>query len=117
MSCGLPAVVTRNGGPSESMVEGQQEFGILVDPADPDDIARGLLRVVGSSESWKAFQAAGIERVLSRYTWDRTAEGYERVFTTIRKGNGRVNKLSIPAYFTDPSEEIPVEDLSKIYFR
>jgi sucrose-phosphate synthase len=32
MAAGLPAVVTKFGGPSESMREGDEEYGILVDP-------------------------------------------------------------------------------------
>ncbi len=30
-SCGLPLVVTRNGGPSESLSDGGTDFGVLVD--------------------------------------------------------------------------------------
>ncbi|MEA3350134.1 MAG: glycosyltransferase [Chloroflexota bacterium] len=76
MSCGLPAVVTKNGGPSESMIEAGREFGVLIDALVPADIARGLLRVVESVEQWEMLRDAGIERVVSKYTWDRTAEGY-----------------------------------------
>ena len=35
MAAGLPAVVTKFGGPSESMREGDEEYGILVDPNRP----------------------------------------------------------------------------------
>ncbi|NIV33227.1 MAG: glycosyltransferase, partial [Anaerolineae bacterium] len=69
MSCGLPAVVTRSGGPSESLREGDREFGVLVDPNDPADIARGLLRLLASTQAWDQFQRAGMARVLARYTW------------------------------------------------
>jgi sucrose-phosphate synthase len=73
-STGLPAVVTDRGGPTESFHEGGQDFGVLVDPYDPDDVASGLLKSLGGD--WGYFARAGRERVLSRYTWDRTAEGY-----------------------------------------
>jgi sucrose-phosphate synthase len=105
MSCGLPAVVTRNGGPSESMREGGQEFGVLVDPADPQDIAGGLIRVVGSPESWERFHQAGIRRVLSRYTWERTADGYLAVIEDVIAGPVYEGELVIPEYFTNPSPE------------
>jgi sucrose-phosphate synthase len=116
MSCGLPAVVTENGGPSESMVEGGREFGVLVDPTDPHDIARGLLRVIGSESTWRDFQEAGIERVKARYTWDRTAEGYMKVLAEIQSKGRRSVELEIPEYFTQPgAAEIPIARLKELY--
>lgn len=109
MSCGLPAVVTRNGGPSESMVEGDREFGVLVDPADPTDIARGLLRLVGPENEWWTFHRAGRQRVLDRYTWERTAEGYLHIIEEmqgIQPADGQDEGLPIPAYFSAPSPEL-----------
>jgi sucrose-phosphate synthase len=118
MSCGLPSVVTKNGGPSESMREDGQEFGVLVDPADPEDIARGLLRVIGSREIWERFHQAGKERVLSRYTWERTAVGYLRVIETILQGPARAGHLPVPEYFMNPSpdSDISLSELNKLYF-
>jgi sucrose-phosphate synthase len=46
MAAGLPAVVTRNGGPRESLQDEGGVYGILVDPEDPHDIARGLRELV-----------------------------------------------------------------------
>jgi sucrose-phosphate synthase len=119
ISCGLPAVVTRNGGPSESLREGEHEFGVLVDPSDPDDIAHGLLRVLGSQESWSHFQEAGMQRVLSRYTWERTAQGYLDVIEAILREPARASGLAVPGYFTHPipQNDIPLSDLSALYFR
>jgi sucrose-phosphate synthase len=118
MSCGLPAVVTQNGGPSESMREGKREFGVLVDPVDPENVAHGLLRVVGSPESWQRFHQAGRQRVLSRYTWGRTAGGYLRVIEEMLQGRAHRGGLSVPEYFANPTQEteIPLSDLSTLYF-
>jgi sucrose-phosphate synthase len=118
MSCGLPAVVTQNGGPSESMCEGEREFGVLVDPADPEDVAHGLLRVVGSPERWQRFHQAGQQRVLSRYTWGRTAGGYLRVIEEMLQGPAHRGGLSIPKYFANPTPEtdIPLSALGRLYF-
>jgi sucrose-phosphate synthase len=109
MAAGLPAVATRNGGPSESLYDGAtgREFGVLVDPANPADIAAGLLRLVGPDDEWEVFQVAGRDRVLSRYTWERTAAGYLEVMERMLAG-----RLPIPAYFTDPR---PENDLAVAY--
>ncbi len=73
-AAGLAVVATRNGGPSESLVDEGGEYGVLVDPADPVDIAAGLERALG--EEHDRLAEAGRRRVHDRYTWDRTAEGY-----------------------------------------
>ena len=118
MSCGLPAVVTRNGGPCESLREGDREFGVLVDPDDPADIAGGLLRVLASAQTWDQFHRAGMERILSRYTWDRTADGYLGVIRDLVRSTASNAGVPIPAYFTDPrlESEISLEDLAALYF-
>ena len=106
MAAGLPAVVTRHGGPAESMVEDGQEFGVLVDPTDPADIAAGLLRLVGPGNEWDAFQRAGRQRVLDRYTWERTAAGYLAVIEGMLAGpEPSAAPPPIPAYFWEPTPE------------
>ncbi len=87
MAAGLPAVVTKNGGPGESLAEAGQEYGVLVDPMDPESIAEGLLRLVGPDNQWDDYQRAGRQRVLSRYTWGKTSVGYLNVLTQIAEGD------------------------------
>ena len=103
MAAGLPAVVTRNGGPSESLydLETGREYGVLVDPSDPAGIAAGLLRLVGPDNEWPAFHQAGRERVLARYTWERTATGYLAALRTLQEKD-RAGRLPIPPYFLSP---------------
>lgn len=117
MAAGLPVVVTQNGGPSESLRDGDLEFGVLVDPTDPDDIGRGLLRLVGSAETWDAFQARGRKRVLDRYTWDRTAAGYLSTLETVLQQSAADADLPIPDYFTDPGQhtDLPLAELRAIW--
>lgn len=120
MSCGLPAVVTQNGGPSESLFDADSgtTYGVLADPADPADIARGCLEALATEASWQYYRQAGIERVVSRYTWDRTAEGYLRAIEQTPAESAHTGNLSIPAYFTHPTKvtEIPLSDLAQLYF-
>jgi sucrose-phosphate synthase len=123
MSCGLPAVVTRNGGPSESMVvigeDRVDEFGILVDPVDPYDIADGILRLLKSEDVWKKFSESGMARVVRKYTWERTADGYLRVIAELVGGPHPHSQIEIPLWFNNPSaeNESNLENLSDLYFR
>jgi sucrose-phosphate synthase len=111
MAAGLPAVVTRNGGPSESLQEGGKAFGVLVDPANPEDIASGLLRLVGQENEWEAFHHTGRERVLTKYTWEQTARGYLEAMQNLRSP---ASTLNIPQYYLEPTElnDIPLRTLS-----
>lgn len=143
MAAGLPAVVTKYGGPSESLRDDDGEYGILVDPSDPEEAGAGLYQLTGSAERWERYAEAGYERVLARYTWERTAEGYLRAITghsdsengreegatAIHAGDepGTVSakvapspgKLPIPSYFTEPDsgDGVSVETLDELYYK
>lgn len=72
-ACGLACVATEKGGPSEIFEDGS---GILVDPFDSDDIARGLLAGV---ENYSDLSHRAQRRVREKYTWRQTAAGYLEV--------------------------------------
>jgi sucrose-phosphate synthase len=132
MAAGLPAVVTKFGGPAESMREGDEEYGILVDPTDPEDVGGGLYTLTSSPEAWEHYASAGYGRVLARYTWERTAEGYLQAISgeegdaverrwedATTPAAGLHGRLAIPPYFTEPDsgDGVSLEDLDKLYFR
>ena len=128
MAAGLPAVVTKNGGPSESLREGEEEYGILVDPSDPEEVAAGLYSLAANPDRWRSYAEAGYGRVLAKYTWERTAEGYleciagrNRMPTTKTPAHDFPSpslRLGIPQYFTDPTSEegVSMETLDRLYF-
>ncbi len=76
-ACGLAIVATRNGGPVEIFADGS---GLLVDPFDDQDIARGLHEALLRQQE---LAQLGIRRVRSTYTWDRTAELYRSVLESM----------------------------------
>lgn len=111
IAAGLPACVTRSGGPSESLYdkEAATEYGVLVDPADPGAIAEGLLRLVGPDNEWERFRDSGRRRVLERYTWETTARGYLGVLASLAKpGVETSGLLPIPSYFAEPGPDTDI---------
>jgi len=113
-AAGLPLVVTRNGGPSESLVEDGTEYGVLVDPGDAGSVAAGLLRALGPA--WDDLAVKGRQRVLDRYTWDRTAQGY---LAAIGRAVDAPNRpeLPIPEWFRQPeaNQGFGFADLAGLY--
>lgn len=118
MAAGLPAVVTRNGGPGESLRDDQGEYGVLVDPQDPEDVARGLLSLASNPERWRDLQAKARRRVLESYTWQRTALGYLEQFESVLGMEGGSRKsFPIPAFLTKHGEQDSGHDwLRKLYY-
>ncbi|MBN2252933.1 MAG: glycosyltransferase [Kosmotogaceae bacterium] len=98
MACGLPTVATSSGGPAETLRENNVEYGILVDPLETEDIARGIKRVLfGGSDFWEEISSRGIDRVTEKYTWKSAAEGYlNQIKEKIKYG---YPEPEIPEYF------------------
>lgn len=103
MAAGLPAVVTKNGGQSEIMAD--DEFGILIDPEDPEDIARGLKKIAGKSDIWKEYQRKARERVESKYTWEQTAKRYLKAMEKGLEFDIPVIHSEIPSYYFLPDSD------------
>lgn len=117
---GLPVVVTKNGGLSESLRDDSQEYGILVDPADPFDIIEGLERMLGDAQTWDHFALSGSIHVHNFYTWQATAQGYLHLIEEIiacpnRRRSSQL--LPIPACLNSKREtDLSLEQLSSLYF-
>ena len=70
MEC--PTVASRVGGLPDSVRDG--ETGILVEPRDPVDLARGILEMLGDPERARRLARRGRSLMLERFTLDRTVE-------------------------------------------
>ncbi len=119
MACGLPVVVTKFGGPTESLRENDKDFGLLVDPNDPEEIAGALYSIVNSSSKWKYFSQNGYIRVLDKFTWRRAAESYVGVFEDILKDkdSNTIFDIDINEYFVNPDNhrKPSMDVLKKLY--
>ncbi|MFC8370910.1 glycosyltransferase [Streptomyces sp. NPDC057239] len=78
MACGTPVVATAVGGHRDTVADGRT--GRLVPPGDAPAIAATVRDLLGHDRRRNRFGAAGRERMLTRYTWQRVADGVERVY-------------------------------------
>jgi sucrose-phosphate synthase len=120
-AAGLPVVGTQNGGLSESLGEGDDEYGVLVDPEEPADIARGLEQVLCDAQLWEQLQERGQQHVLEDYTWECTAKNYLTLIERIvaePAARRPASLLPIHPYFRNPQPQtdVSLEELSRLYF-
>ncbi|CDN10540.1 Glycosyltransferase [Richelia intracellularis] len=117
---GLPVVATQDGGPKESLQQGDEKFCILIDPTSPEDIAQGLETVISQSEVWEDLQKRGCDRVLQCYTWKRTAQEYLKMLEKIVAAPKRNpdDLLPIHPYFmgAQTDQDVSLSEFSQLYF-
>jgi hypothetical protein len=73
-----PTVGTRVGGIPDMVIDGKT--GVLVNPADPEDLARGILELLRDPERAKALGKAGRRHVLETATLSRTVADLDRLY-------------------------------------
>jgi glycosyltransferase involved in cell wall biosynthesis len=89
MACRTPVVATAVGGQLDTVLDGRT--GLLLPPDCPDDtLAAAVRELLADRERLARYGRAGRERVLERFTWQRVAEGVERVYREVlaREENG-----------------------------
>lgn len=69
---GCPMVATRVGGMVDAVRDG--ETGVLVNPSDPQDLARGIIQLLRDREHARALGRAGRGLMLGRFTLRRTVD-------------------------------------------
>lgn len=77
MACGLPIVATRVRGVSEIIEDGIN--GYLVDPKDPVQIARALLKILDNEYLRKEMSSNNREEA-KKYSWDEIAVKLEKTY-------------------------------------
>lgn len=81
-AAGLPVVATNSGGPVDILERCQN--GVLVDPTDGADIARGALSLLTDPARWDACAEAG-RRACSYYDWSRHAADYAALCARVKR--------------------------------
>ncbi|MBV9821262.1 MAG: glycosyltransferase [Actinobacteria bacterium] len=99
MAAGLPVVATAVGGLRDTVADGVT--GRLVPPRRPDLLARAVRELLADRPARLAMAAAGRERALAHYGWDRVAEQTEACYRGVLAGGGWLE--------TRPLAELSVE--------
>lgn len=74
-----PTVATRVGGMVDTVIDG--ETGVLVEPANPADLKRGILRLLDDPEAARRMAKRGRAYMLSRFTLDHTVDDLHGIYT------------------------------------
>jgi len=78
---GLPIVATEDGGPRD--IIGNCGNGVLINPLETEDIARGLREVLLDWERWQTRSTSGLQGVRKFYSWAAHAEHYMEMVVPI----------------------------------
>jgi glycosyltransferase involved in cell wall biosynthesis len=81
MACGAPVVAYAVGGIAESVIDGVT--GTLVPPRDVGALVVALRGLLNDEVRRMSYASAAVDRVRSRYTWERTAFEAERVYAAL----------------------------------
>ena len=84
MASGLPIVATKVGGLSEIVKDG--ENGFLVEPKNPEQIAKKVLLILENDKLRKKISKNNKEEV-KKYTWDEIANRLEKIYSGVLAKN------------------------------
>jgi len=93
---GLPVVATNDGGPRDILANCNN--GYLVDPLDPEDIARRIEEVLSDRAAWQRFARAGRTGVRRHYTWSAHVGKYVKEVGAMI---GRMHPRGLPRHRTE----------------
>ncbi|MHA6792125.1 glycosyltransferase [Pseudonocardia bannensis] len=95
MACGRPVVASAVGGMTDTVIH--QVTGLHVPPRRPDALARSLCELLAQPTLQLTLGAAGRDRAVARYGWDRvgaaTAEVYEQVIAARAERSERLARV------------------------
>ncbi|SMB24193.1 Sucrose-phosphate phosphatase [Sterolibacterium denitrificans] len=103
---GLPIVATADGGPRDIIANCNN--GILIDPLDSNDIARGLLEVLGDARAWRRRAQHGLSGVSHHYTWDAHVAKYLKAVRRLARKERKQIRRELAAHLhPGPATSLP----------
>jgi phosphatidylinositol alpha-1,6-mannosyltransferase len=82
-ACGKPVVGGRSGGIADAIVD--DVTGLLVDPQDPADTARAIIRLLQDADMACRMGSRGRARVVNQFTWGLVAQRVQEVLDSVHK--------------------------------
>jgi phosphatidylinositol alpha-1,6-mannosyltransferase len=79
--CGKPAVVSRNSGLAEAVIDGVT--GLHVSEDDPKDTAKAILNLLEDEQLRKRLGRSGQKRALGEQTWQECAHQYDEILRSL----------------------------------
>jgi glycosyltransferase involved in cell wall biosynthesis len=86
MSCGIPVVATRCGGPEEIL---DSESGVLVAPGNPGELAEAIYRIAEDPRKARALTHAARQRAQEEFSLATMLARYERLFEDVVRASRR----------------------------
>lgn len=83
MAVGLPVIATKVGGTPEIVVDGKT--GFLVCPANPKELAEGIIKVLKNPQQAKNMGKAGQEKVRENFSLNKMIKSYENLYKGLIK--------------------------------
>ena len=84
LSCGMPIIVSRSAGAHE--VVRDRETGMVVNPKDPEGIARRVRELLENPALYQKLSSEGAAFVRSNFSWQRYADGMGAVYDRVSAG-------------------------------
>jgi glycosyltransferase involved in cell wall biosynthesis len=84
--CRKPVIGARIG--STECVINEGVDGLLVDPSDPDDIARALIELLSDSNMRDRMGRSGHDKTIAQYTWENITNKMEKLYLELAAPKG-----------------------------
>jgi glycosyltransferase involved in cell wall biosynthesis len=81
MACNVPVIATRVGGMTSVIDEGKT--GLLVEPANPSVLAKGIIDLLGNPELREQMGIQGNRRVNELFSWDKISQDLFSCYQTL----------------------------------